>query len=117
MTIITGVRERVRQNELAFPYITYGSHVGGTWPTFGHWNFDGLFLMDIWSQSTGADQCNAILAEVKRLLVSSPSNAPLTLPDYGMAKLEYEWHTIMNEVDDNSIWHMPVRFRAFAVET
>jgi len=114
MGMITGVFEQAPEGQ-AFPYITYGQHVDGTDPTFRKMNANSLFLMDIFSQQGADDQCYQILAEVRRLLQTADTNPPLTLTDYGMAYLHYDWSTILKEPDYN-VRHMPVRFRVKAYE-
>jgi len=114
MGMITGVFDIATEGQ-ATPYITYGQHVDSAWPTFGKVNSDALFLLDIFSQKGSDDECYQILAEVVRLLQTRPGNAPLTLPDYGQATMNYEWSTILHETEYN-IRHMPVRFRSKAVE-
>src|SRR5947209_5596338 len=105
MGIITGVFDIASEGQ-ATPYITYGQHVGGPWPMFGHVNSESFFLLDIFSQAGSDDQCYQILAEVRRLLETRPGNAPLVLPDYGIANLKYEWSTILHETT-YQIRHMP----------
>jgi hypothetical protein len=112
--IITGVFEQAPEGQ-AFPYITYGQHVDGGMYTFGHVNANGLFLLDIFSQSGKDDECYQILAEVKQSLQTTASNPPLVLPDYGLAYLNYDWSTILKE-PDYDVRHMPVRFRVKATE-
>jgi len=114
MQIITGVFDIAPEGQTA-PYITYGQHVDGAMPTFGHVNSEALFLLDIWSQQGSDDQCYQILAEVKRLLQTTPTNPPLVLPDYGQIYMHYVWSTILHEESYN-IRHMPVRFHSKAVE-
>jgi hypothetical protein len=114
MGIITGVFEQSPEGQ-TFPYITYGQHVDGPMYTFGHVNADGLFLLDIFSQQGSDDQCYQILAEVKLLLQTTPTNPPLTLLDYGLAYINYDWSTILKE-PDYDVRHMPVRFRVKASE-
>lgn len=114
--MITGVFDQVPQNK-PLPYISYGQHVDGPYPTFGgHWNSEAYFLLDIWSNASGDDECYRILAEVLRLLATRPDNLPLTLPSYGHVGMWYEWSTILHE-EDYGIRHMPVRFLSRAVET
>ncbi len=114
MAIITGVFDLAPEGQ-APPYITYGQHVDGPWPMFGHVNSESLFLLDIFSQAGSDDQCYQILAEVRRLIETRSGSTPLVLPDYGIANLKYEWSTILHETEYN-IRHMPVRFRSKAVE-
>jgi hypothetical protein len=114
MNIITGVFEQAPEGQ-SFPYVTYGQHVDGTEPTFRKMNANSLFLMDIFSQQGSDDQCYQILAEIRRLLQTSDTNPPLTLADYGMAYLHYDWSTILKE-PDYDVRHMPVRFRVKAYE-
>lgn len=114
MAIIMGVFDIASEGQTP-PYITYGQHIGGPMPTFGHVNSESLFLLDIFSGAGSDDECYQILAEVRRLLETTPSNPPLALPDYGMAYLRCEWSTILHETD-YQIRHMPVRFRTKATE-
>ncbi len=114
MAIITGVFDIAPEGQ-SFPYITYGQHVDGVGPTFGKMNNDGMFLLDIFSQAGSDDECYQILAEVRRLLQTTPSNPPLTLADYGVASINYDWSTILHETAYN-VRHMPVRFRTRAYE-
>lgn len=112
--MVTGVFDIAPEGQTT-PYITYGQHVDSTMPTFGKPNSDAMFLMDIFSQAGSDDECYAILAEVRRLLETRPTNAPLTLPSYGQVYLAYQWSTILHETT-YQIRHMPVRFRSKAVE-
>jgi hypothetical protein len=114
MSMITGTFDIAPERQPT-PYITYGQHVDGPWPTFGKMNSDAMFLLDIFSQQGSDDECYQIGAEVVRLLQTRPGNPPLTLPDYGQVTMNYEWSTILHETDYN-IRHMPVRFRSKAVE-
>ena len=115
MGIITGVFDIAPEGQ-PFPYITYGQHVDGVGPTFGgKMNNEGLFLLDILSQAGNDDECYQILAEVRRLLQTTPTNPPLALADYGMSYLNYDWSTILHETEYN-VRHMPVRFRTRAYE-
>ncbi len=114
MGIITGTFDIAPERQTP-PYITYGQHVGGSMPTFGHVNSESLFLLDIFSGAGSDDECYQILAEVRRLIETRPGNTPLTLPDYGVAYLKCEWSTILHDPDYN-IRHMPVRFRSKATE-
>jgi hypothetical protein len=114
MGMITGVFEEPIEGQ-ALPYISYGQHVDGPFPTFGHVNHEGFFLLDIWSAASNKDECYAIRAEVRRLLVTTPQNPPLALPSYGFCGFTYDWSTIFKE-EEFAIWHMPVRFMTRAVE-
>jgi hypothetical protein len=114
MGMITGTFDIAPEKQTP-PYITYGQHVGGTLPTFGHVNSESLFLLDIFSGAGSDDECYQILAEVRRLIETRPGNTPLVLPDYGVSYLKCEWSTILHETDYN-IRHMPVRFRTKATE-
>ena len=115
MGMITDVGDQIVEGQ-AFPYISYGQHVDGTWATFGHWNSEAFFLLDIWSAASGDEECYRILAEVIRLLQTRPDNAPLTLTNYGLVGMKYDWSTMMPP-DEFGIRHMPVRFLSQAVET
>jgi hypothetical protein len=115
MGIITGVFEEPIEGQ-PLPYISYGQHVDGPFYTFGHVNHEGFFLLDIWSAASNKDECYAIRAEVRRLLVTTPTNPPLALPSYGSCGFTYDWSTIFKE-EEFAIWHMPVRFMTRAVET
>jgi hypothetical protein len=116
MGIITGVFDRAPEHQ-PYPYISYGVHTDGPWPVFG--GKDGsqaLFMLDIWSGDSGSpDECYAVLAEVRRLLVTTPSNPPLTLPHWGLTRLAYQFSTILYEAQ-YGIRHMPVRFLSQAQE-
>jgi hypothetical protein len=114
MAMITGVFADVREGQVP-PYISYGQHVDGPWPTFGKLNSEAYIWLHIWSKDTGDEECYRILAELIRLLPTSPSNPPLTLPSYSMVRLWYEWSTILYD-PEFSIRHMPVRFLAQATE-
>jgi hypothetical protein len=115
MGMITGVFEEPIEGQ-ALPYISYGQHVDGPYYTFGKVGHEGYFLLDIWSNASNKDECYHILAEIRRLLVTTPTNAPLALPDYGPCNFIYEWSTIFKE-EEFAIWHMPVRFMTRTVET
>jgi hypothetical protein len=115
MGMITGVFEEPSEGQ-PLPYISYGQHVDGPYYTFGHINHEGYFLLDIWSNARNKDECYHILAEVRRLLVTTPTNPPLPLPTWGPCNFIYEWSTILKEEEFN-IWHMPVRFMTRTVET
>ena len=112
--IISGVFDLAPEGQTT-PYITFGQHVDGVMQTFGKVNSNALFLLDIFSQAGSDDECYSILAEVRRLLQTTPSNPPLVLADYGQVYLMYEWSTILHETA-YQIRHMPVRFRSKAVE-
>jgi hypothetical protein len=114
MGMITGVFEEPIEGQ-ALPYISYGQHVDGPYYTFGKVGHEGFFLLDIWSNASNKDECYHILAEVRRLLVTTPTNPPLALPDYGPCNFIYEWSTIFKE-QEFAIWHMPVRFMTRTVE-
>jgi hypothetical protein len=115
MGMITGVFEEPIEGQ-ALPYISYGQHVDGPYYTFGKVGHEGFFLLDIWSNASNKDECYHILAEVRQLLVTTPTNPPLALPDYGPCNFIYEWSTIFKE-EEFAIWHMPVRFMTRTVET
>ncbi len=114
MAMITGVFADVKEGQTP-PYISYGQHVDGPWPFFGKLGSQAYIMLNIWSKDTGDEECYKILAEIIRLLATSPSNPPLALPSYGMTRLWYEWSTILYE-SEFSIRHMPVRFLAQATE-
>jgi len=115
MGIITGVFDIAPEGQ-SFPYITYGQHVDGVDPTFsGKMNNEGMFLLDLFSQAGSDDECYQILAEVRRLLQTTPTNPPLSLADYGVAYINYDWSTILHETDYN-VRHCAVRFRTRAYE-
>lgn len=114
MGMITGVFDEVPANQ-DFPYISYGQHVIGPWPTFGKRNSEDYFLMDIWSSASGDEECFRILAEVRRLLDTRPGNAPLTLESYGQAEMTMEWATVMRDPDYN-LRHGSVRYLSHVVE-
>lgn len=113
--MISGVGDQLPEGQ-ALPYISYGQHVDGPFPTFGKWNSEAFFLLDIWSNAQGDEECYRILAEVIRLLQTRPDNPPLTLTSYGQVGMRYDWSTMMPP-DEFGIRHMPVRFISQAVET
>lgn len=114
MAIITGVFDIAPEGQPT-PYITYGQHVGGGMPTFGHVNSSAFFLLDIFSQAGADDECYQILGEVRAELQTTQVNPPLILPSHGQIYLMYEWSSILHETA-YQIRHMPVRFRTKAVE-
>lgn len=115
MGLITGVFDQVREGQ-ALPYVSYGQHVDGPWATFGHWNSEAFFLLDIWSNASGDEEAYSILAEVRRILETRPDNPPLTLESYGLIGLHLDWSTILHDPDFN-IRHLQARFLSQAVET
>lgn len=114
MSMITGVFEEAAEGQ-ALPYVSYGQHVDGAFYRFGSVNHEGYFILDIWSNVSDNGECYAILAEVRRLLVTTPENPPLEIEGYRDANFTYEWSTILFEQEFN-IRHMPVRFLTRAIE-
>lgn len=114
MGMITGVFDQVRGNQ-ALPYVSYGQHVDGPWATFGHWNSEAFFLLDIWSNASGDEEAYRILAEIRRLLETRSDNPPLTLANYGHVGMHLDWSTIMID-PDFGLRHLQARFISHAVE-
>jgi hypothetical protein len=115
MGMITGVFERAPEHQ-PYPYISYGVHSDGPWPVFGKGGSSALFMLDIWSDDNGSsDECYAIFAEVRRLLVTTPTNPPLTLVNWKSVSLEYQFSTILYDAQ-YGIRHMPIRFLSRAQE-
>jgi uncharacterized protein DUF3168 len=114
MAMITGVFDAAPERQ-APPYITYGDHISEPFATFGHWNARVTFMLDIWSEATGKEECYRILSEVVRILVTTPTNPPLTLTDYGQAGMHFDWSTTIYE-SDFALWHMPARFISYMGE-
>jgi hypothetical protein len=114
MGMITGVFDEAPEGQAA-PYITYGQHTDAPFETFGKVNSEALMLLDIWSTRDSDDECYQILAEVRRLVETRPTTAPLVLPSYGEIIMRYEWSTLIREQDSN-FRHMVVRFHSYASE-
>lgn len=114
MALVTGVFDQPPQSQPC-PFISYGTHIGGNWHLFGFRNSEIYFYLDIFSTQIGSEECYRVLAEVNRLLETTPANPPLTMPEWGQVLLSCEWNTATYDLGHKE-WHMSARYHSIAVE-
>ena len=111
--VITGVFDfaNVPLNQ-PFPYITIGDATEAPNNTLGRRGYDATLTIHIWSKYKGSKECQTILARMNYLL----DQKPLTLASQTSVSMMYDFSQTMNDPNDQTIRHMPVRYRAYSQE-
>lgn len=115
MALATGIFDDVPELQ-KYPYVSYSSHTEVPWLAFGQNGADVLFLMDIWSELAGDDECYQLLGIMNTELSNNRDN-PLVLENFHLVQFAYDWSTIQQESDTKTLQklrHMPVRYHALA---
>lgn len=94
----------------AYPYVAFGEHVEVPFLYFGNLGRNTLLMLHIWSQQPSFKQALLMLDDVVRLL----DGKKLTLTNFDNIRVWYEWSTQLNDPDDTTVRHIPVRFRSLA---
>jgi hypothetical protein len=108
MALITGVFDfaDVPAGQL-MPYITLGDSTEVPDNALGQRGYEDTFTLHIWSRQKGFKQAQTILGRMNTLL----DQKPLTLATQSHVSTMYEFTQSMNDPDDTSVRHMPVRYR------
>ena len=111
--VITGVFDfaNVPLNQ-AFPYVTIGDATEAPNNTLGRRGYDTTLTLHIWSKYKGFKECQTILARMNYLLDQNV----LPLASQTSVSMMYDFSQTMNDPNDQTIRHMPVRYRAFNQE-
>lgn len=107
MSMITGVFDEVPENQ-SYPYITLGEATINPFNTFDKKGKETTHTMHIWSDYNGAKELYDIFAEVERILEGG-----LALENGTLVNIEFEF---AQPIKEETIRHMPVRYRIVAQE-
>jgi hypothetical protein len=113
MSTLTGVFDiaAVPENQ-AFPYVAIGDSTEGSMNAFGRRGYESTLTLHIWSSATGFKECYSILARMNFLL----DQKILSLASQSHVFTLYDFSSTLNDPGENSIRHMPVRYRCFTQE-
>jgi len=107
MSKITGVFDEVPENQ-DYPYITLGEATINPYDTFGKKGKETTHTMHIWSDYQGTKELYDIFAEIERILENG-----ITLENGTLVNIEFEF---AQPIKEETIRHMPVRYRIVAQE-
>ncbi len=113
MGIVTGVFDygAVPQNQ-PYPFIVLGDGTELPMNAFGTRGYISTLTLHIWDNSNGFKTCQAILANMNRLL----DQQILSLATLHHVYTLYNFSQTLNDPGVNNIKHMPVRYLTFAQE-
>lgn len=108
MALITGVFDfaSVPVGQ-AFPYVTLGDSTETDDSVLSDIGYDTTQTLHIWSKYLGFKEARGILRNLNRLL----NHQTLTLSSQHCVGIWYEFSQPLNDPDDNTLRHMPVRYR------
>lgn len=108
MALITGVFDYspIPINQ-AFPYLVVGDSTEIDDSVLSDIGYDTTITMHIWSKYAGFKEARTILGNLNRLF----NHKSLTLSSQRCVGTWYEFSQPLNDPTDNTIRHMPVRYR------
>nr|MBA2678281.1 DUF3168 domain-containing protein [Ktedonobacteraceae bacterium] len=85
----------------AYPYVTLGDTTEVPDHAFGRRGYEDTLTLHIWSNAPGFKQCQAILAQLNRLL----DQKSLTLSNHTHVGTWYEFSASLNDTDVDDLRH------------
>lgn len=108
MAIITGAFDfAVVPVNQAFPYVALGDTTETDDSVLADIGYDTTMTLHIWSKYPGFKEARTILGHLNRLF----NHKSLTLSSQHCVGIWYEFAQPLNDPNDNTLRHMPVRYR------